>query len=287
MGSGAGASTSSSRTLVVPPRPRLEDCAGFTVSGWSAGVTAVSAPHCFAPWRVSPPELARLLVERVPIGPDDLFVDLGSGDGSLVHGVAELAGCRGVGVEASGPLVRLARAAAARLRDPARVRHLAEVIGLRGLGGATVVFTWMVPNGVSAILSLVRSAVDRGGVRVFATAGGVGEFARLGEVERIGSVPAPIVPPPARLAGLVWDRAGGTDDAPLISTGVSASGGADGSASRSTSSRSAPPPLPGSVVEVECRPVGGSVPVDVVRRFGSLAGRPAGSGSGGGVGEPL
>ena len=121
----------------------------------------------------------------------------------------------------------------------------------------------MVPNGVSAIFSLIRSAVDLGGLRAFATAGCVGEFARLGEVERIGSVPAPIVPPAGRLAGLVWDRADGAASDRALSTSAA------------------------SMAELECSSVGASVPVDVVRRFGPIAAASAASGAEGGSGDPL
>ena len=80
---------------------------GFVVPSWSSGVSPEVEPICLAPWRRAPDDLARFIVDGVGVGRDDVFVDLGSGDGSVVASVVESAGCFGVGVEAVGELVVL------------------------------------------------------------------------------------------------------------------------------------------------------------------------------------
>ena len=203
-------STSSVRSA-VPARSIIEDCAGFTVAGWSADGAGYADAVSYAPWRRAPDELAPLLVSAVPIGSDDVFVDLGSGDGRLVNDVAALSGCRGVGVEASPALCSLAWADAAERRVAESVRHLPELIGARGLRGATVVFAWLVPGGVSRVLGLLEAAAGRAGFRAFCTVGAVGAFGALGVFDEIGRVPevgAPGLPLGSRAAVV---RAGNTE----------------------------------------------------------------------------
>ena len=89
-----------------------EDVAGFVIPRWRGGVEGSAPPVCLAPWRSASAEVARLIVDAVGVGVDDVFVDLGSGDGSVVMAVSSMTGCVGVGVEVSVPLVRLARATA-------------------------------------------------------------------------------------------------------------------------------------------------------------------------------
>lgn len=85
----------------------LEDRAGFVIPRWRGGTDPAVPPVCLAPWRAAPEALAPILVDAVGIRRGDVFVDLGSGDGSVVNGVVARVGCCGVGIEASGDLVVL------------------------------------------------------------------------------------------------------------------------------------------------------------------------------------
>ena len=142
--------------------------AGAVVPSWSSGVERPSASAVsLAPWRRAPAVLSALLVDELSIGRGDVFVDLGSGDGSLVIDVARCSGCRGVGVEASAELVGRSRRAAEGLD---RVRFFHEVIGLRGLAGATVVFAWLLPSAFPLVSELVAGG-SAPSLRAFASVG--------------------------------------------------------------------------------------------------------------------
>ncbi len=142
--------------------------AGAVVPAWSSGVERPPASAVsLAPWRRAPAVLSALLVDELSIVDRDVFVDLGSGDGSLVIDVARCSGCRGVGVDASADLVGRSRRAAAGLD---RVRFLHELIGVRGLAGATVVFAWLLPPAFPVVSGLVAGAAA-GSLRAFASVG--------------------------------------------------------------------------------------------------------------------
>jgi hypothetical protein len=65
------------------------------------------------PFLSTPDELVRPLLDFGGIGPDDLVVDIGCGDGRIVVAAAEHARCRAVGVERSSDLAERARRRAA------------------------------------------------------------------------------------------------------------------------------------------------------------------------------
>ena len=116
-------------------------------------------------------------------------VDLGSGDGRVLSVVASRTGCSGVGIEASARLVQRARVIAGECGVGDRVVFFHELIGWRGLGGATVVYAWLLP-GVSGLLAgLAREALALGGLRAVVLVGEAGEVGELGPVEVIGEVP--------------------------------------------------------------------------------------------------
>ena len=120
--------------MIVPNVPCVEDRPGFLVPCWSRSDGLGAPPVCLSPWRRAGAEVGRLIVEAAGVGPDDVFVDLGSGDGSVVLDVVERTGCVGVGIEAASDLVALSVPRATRLSG-GRAVFLQEVIGSRGLGG--------------------------------------------------------------------------------------------------------------------------------------------------------
>ena len=152
-----------------------------------------------------------LLVEKVGVGPEDLLVDLGSGDGRVLAAVASRTGCSGVGIEASARLVQSARVIAGECGVGDRVVFFHELIGWRGLGGATVVYAWLLPGVTGLLLGLAREALALGALRAVVLVGEAGELEGLGPVEVIGEVP---VEGRIRVAGgvpvsLVRPRVGG------------------------------------------------------------------------------
>ena len=163
-----------------------DEIPGFVVPSWrgDGDVPAVS----LAPWRCAPAGIATVIVDGVDVRKGDVFVDLGSGDGVVVNGVVERSGCFGVGVEASSALVGCAWADALTRGVGDRVVFLHELIGARGLSGATVVYVWLLPGGVELVVDLIRNAVGSGSVRAVVSVGDVAGLGGLGRFEEIGRV---------------------------------------------------------------------------------------------------
>ena len=167
----------------------LRHLAGFAVPAWSPGASGSTVSMCLAPWRRAPDELALLLVSRVPVRADDVFVDLGAGDGRLANDVFHRLGLPGGWASRRRRvLVGIASADAARCGVSSRVRHLPELIGLRGLSGATVVFAWLVSGGVDDVVRLISEALAAGVSVRSARSGSLVELASLGRFVRIGEV---------------------------------------------------------------------------------------------------
>lgn len=170
----------------------LENCPGFSVPHWRRDTDVFAAGLersgiCLAPFRRSPDEVVEYLAGPVGVGPSDVFVDLGAGDGFVVCGVARRTGCRAVGIEASGRLVLRARSAVAEAGVSARVRIEHELAGSRPLAGATVVFVWLLGGHLGPVIRAVEAARAAGSLRAVVIAGSVEPFAALGEFQRLGA----------------------------------------------------------------------------------------------------
>ena len=171
----------------------LENCAGFSVPHWRRDTDAVAvgvqrSGVCLAPFRRSPDDVLEYLAGPVGVGPADVVVDLGAGDGVVVCGVAARTGCRAVGIEASGRLVLRARAAAAELGVAGLVRIEQELVGARPLGGATVVFVWLLGGHAAPVVRAVEAARRAGSLRALVVVGPPDPFAVFGGFERLGEV---------------------------------------------------------------------------------------------------
>ena len=168
---------------VIPP---VEDRPGFLVPGWSPGEGLGIVPVCLAPWRRATPDVGALIVASAPVGRRDVFVDLGSGDGSVVVDVVKRTGCFGVGVEAAGDLVDASYALAAGIEK--RVLFLQESVGSRALGGATVVYSWLLEPAASVVRPLLLDAARSGSLRAAYLVGDLGPAVELDGGEVVGRV---------------------------------------------------------------------------------------------------
>lgn len=98
------------------------------------------------PWVPTPERLVERMLAMAQVGPADLVVDLGAGDGRMAIAAARKYGARALGVEFNGELVALARrrAAAAGL-DARRVRFVRGDVLATDFSEATVVMIYMAP----------------------------------------------------------------------------------------------------------------------------------------------
>ena len=177
-----------------------EGVPGFVVPRWRVvegaavdrPVGLVDVPAvCLAPWRPAPDLVVDLLIDRVGVGGSDLVVDLGSGNGCVLVELALRTGCRAIGVEASGQLVARSRAFSRAAGVADRVVFLHELIGLRGLRGASVVYVWLLPGSAELVKALVGEVLAAGGdlLRGLVVVGEIGDLRSLGSAELIGEIP--------------------------------------------------------------------------------------------------
>lgn len=132
----------------------------------AAGVLTAYAAWRGAPFAPTPALAVAKALDLAAVGPADLLIDFGAGDGRLVIAAARR-GARAVGYELSPFLWLLARlrllyarsSGAVRLRDAFRT----------DLSGATVLFLFMMPRTLPAVARRLR-AQARPGARVISYA---------------------------------------------------------------------------------------------------------------------
>jgi precorrin-6B methylase 2 len=98
------------------------------------------------PFITTPDEVVRRMLELARTGPDDLVVDLGSGDGRIVIAAARQFGARGLGVEIDAGLVEKSRANAARAGVAERVSFVQGDVLSAEISAATVVTVYLLPD---------------------------------------------------------------------------------------------------------------------------------------------
>jgi hypothetical protein len=115
-------------------------------------VRRAPGPTDLGPYLETPHALLGPLLAFADVGPNDLLVDLGCGDGRIVVEAARRTGCRARGVELDRDLADRARAAvtAAGLTDRVEIVH-GDAAGL-SLADATVVVVFLPVGTVEALL---------------------------------------------------------------------------------------------------------------------------------------
>ena len=114
--------------------------------GLVAGTAAADEFEWRPPFITTPPEVVERMLEMAGTRPEDLVIDLGSGDGRIVIAAAQRYGARGLGIELDGVLVVTSqqRARAAGVAD--KVTFVQGDVLTADISKATVVTAYLLPS---------------------------------------------------------------------------------------------------------------------------------------------
>jgi precorrin-6B methylase 2 len=115
-----------------------------------------------APFITTPDEVVRRMLELAQTRPDDMVVDLGSGDGRIVIAAARQFGARGLGIELDGGLVEKSRANAARAGVAGRVSFVQGDVLAADISAATVVTIYLLPDLMNRLQPRLLSRLQPG-----------------------------------------------------------------------------------------------------------------------------
>lgn len=134
-------------------------------AGPEAPAALPDASHRLAPFNPSATDAIDTALGRLlALTADDVFLDVGCGDGRLLVAAVQRAGCRAVGIEYDPALAERARVRAreAGVEDRVEVREAdALAVDFASLP-ATAVFLYLKPEGLAAIQPLLQPLYDRG-----------------------------------------------------------------------------------------------------------------------------
>ena len=94
----------------------------------------------------TPQAVVDTMLRMAKVGPGDMLIDLGSGDGRIVVTAAKAHGARGLGVELDRHLLGLANESARRDGVADRTRFVEQDLFQTDLTGATVITTYLLPE---------------------------------------------------------------------------------------------------------------------------------------------
>jgi hypothetical protein len=124
-------------------------------------------------WVPTPPALVEKMLDMAHLGPDDLLVDLGSGDGVLVIAAARR-GARARGIEYDPRLVEFSKDRARAAGVTARTKFVRGDVFKTNFSDATVVSTFLLPS-MNLRLQPTFLAM-KPGTRIVANTFGIGEW---------------------------------------------------------------------------------------------------------------
>lgn len=99
-----------------------------------------------APFITSPDEVVQRMLQFAHTGPDDVVVDLGSGDGRIVIAAAQKFGARGLGIEIDAGLVKRSRENALKAGVADRVTFQQADVLAADISAASVVTVYLLPG---------------------------------------------------------------------------------------------------------------------------------------------
>jgi len=97
------------------------------------------------PFITTPPEVVERMLQMAGTRPDDLVIDLGSGDGRIVIAAAHKFGARGLGIELDAALVAKSRENARTMKVQDRASFVQGDVLVADFSQATVVTVYLLP----------------------------------------------------------------------------------------------------------------------------------------------
>lgn len=152
-----------------------------------------------APQVASELEIVRAMLDMANVEPDDLVVDLGSGDGRIPIMAAELKGARGLGVEIDPERIRQANANASRAGVAQRVEFRQQDLFVTPLNDVTVLTLYLLPE-INLQLRPKILAQMAPGARVVSNSWDMGEW-RPDRTQEVGGTSIFLWYVPARVEG--------------------------------------------------------------------------------------
>mmetsp|Transcript_29622 Transcript_29622/g.50007 ORF Transcript_29622/g.50007 Transcript_29622/m.50007 type:complete len:202 (+) Transcript_29622:40-645(+) len=139
--------------------------AEFTEAPVSATITTTTGPK-LAPFNPTSVECVHLALDMLQVQEEDVLYDLGCGDGRLLIEASKKYGISGVGIEYDSALCDKARAKVEEegVGDKVNIVH-ANVLDV-DISPATIIFIYLVPEGMRAMREALVSAIEDRAVRV-------------------------------------------------------------------------------------------------------------------------
>jgi SAM-dependent methyltransferase len=139
------------------------------------GNAAGDAPSITAPQGATELEIVRAMLDLAEVRPEDLVVDLGSGDGRIPIMAAQLKGARGLGVEIDPGRIRQSNANASRAGVATRVEFRQQDLFVTPLNEVTVLTLFLLPE-INLQLRPKILAQMRPGTRVVSNTWDMGDW---------------------------------------------------------------------------------------------------------------
>jgi hypothetical protein len=142
----------------------------------ASGPGIVQAQGEQPPFVVTPAQVVERMLTMAKLGPDDVLIDLGSGDGRIVIQGAKRFGARGLGIEMNAALVETSRAAARREGVAERARFERGDALATDLAPASVLTVYLSPELNERLMPRIFAAM-RPGSRVVSHDFAIGNWA--------------------------------------------------------------------------------------------------------------
>jgi hypothetical protein len=121
--------------------------------GWLAALSLLAAPAAVAQegegdvvYVPTPQHVVEAMLDMAGVGPTDMVIDLGSGDGRMIITAAKKHGARGLGVDLDRYLLKLANGLAAKEGVAERARFVEQNLFETDLAPATVITSYLLPE---------------------------------------------------------------------------------------------------------------------------------------------